>query len=75
MTLLAEKERRRLTLSLSHYTSDLIGAWATYSGEQATSLAMRLIDEALLARASKGSIPEPVLMHADKAANNRLSVQ
>ena len=75
MTLLAEKERRRLSLSLSCYTSDLISAWATYSGEQATSVVVRLIDEALLARVSQGSIPEPVLMHAEKEANSRLGVQ
>ena len=75
MTLLAEKERRRLSLSLSCYTSDLIDAWATYSGENATSVAVRLIDEALLARISQGSIPEPVLMQAKKEANSRLGVQ
>ena len=72
MTYLPEKERRRLTLSLSHYTADLIEAWADYSGEQPTSVAVRLIEHALNARTSEGSIPEPVLAHAKKEAVNRL---
>ncbi len=72
MTLLVEKERRRLTLSLSHYTSDLIEAWADYHGESATSVAVRLIEHALLIRTTQGSIPEPVLAHAKKEAVNRL---
>ena len=72
MTLLAEKERRRLSLSLSHYTSDLIEAWADYHGESATSVAVRLIEHALLTRTTEGSIPEPVLTHAKQEATNRL---
>ena len=73
MTLLAEKERRRLSLSLSHYTSDLIEAWADYHGESPTSVAVRLIEHALLIRTTEGSIPEPVLGYAKQEAINRLS--
>ena len=72
MTLLAEKERRRLSLSLSHYTSDLIEAWADYHGESATSVAVRLIEHALLTRTTEGSVPEPVLAYAKQEATNRL---
>ena len=67
-----EKERRRISLSLSNYTSDLIEAWADYHGESATSVAVRLIEHALLIRTTEGSIPEPVLAYANKEATNRL---
>ena len=72
MTCITEKERRRLSLSLSHYTFDLIEAWADYHGESATSVTVRLIEHALLIRTTEGSIPEPVLAHAKKEAVNRL---
>ena len=73
MTLLAEDKRRRLTLSLSLYTSDLIEAWADYHGESVTSVAVQLIEHALLTRTTEGSVPEPVLAYAKKEATNRLA--